>query len=249
MSKDVIHKRLGKEIKAAIVFNDKEGPDEAIVFSFIVDDLQKSDYLVYENTNFLVYEDIRLTDSDINYKKQRAVECNVIFGFEDKNYIGYFRSSLRGSESPDFVGKEMIKPNETPILILPTNDDISINSEFAIEGKPFKVSEYDNITNKGITYYYLERGFTKKEGPIGDSVVDPGSSEDEIVEDRGDELRAMVEHTVDTENAYFAASPRVEVIARTRSKITFKIPFGISEVVLETRKEGEVLSKLYRVVI
>lgn len=257
MSKDIIHKRLDKDIKAAVVFSDKEGPDEVIVFSFIEDDLQKSDYFIYKDTNFLVYEDIRLTDDDINYKKQRAVECNVMFTFEKDNYIGYYKSALRGSEDPDFVGKEIVIPKETPLLILPTNNKITINSEFVIEEKPFKVSEYDNITNKGITYYYLERSYNKNiptvetteenktiDGLMGTNVI---GATDAVLEPKI--LRAMTEYIFETENAYFAASPKIEVSARTRNQITFRVPFGISQVLIDIKRDGEVVSESYKVVI
>ena len=60
------------------------------------------------------------------------------------------------------LGKKVVIPEETPLLVLPTNNSIDVKSEFVIEGKPFVVTEYDHITNKGITYYYLERGTIKK---------------------------------------------------------------------------------------
>ena len=74
-----------------------------------------------KNTNYLVYEENRLTDDDINYKKQKAVECNVAFTFNGTTFNGYYKSSLRGSEDQAFEGRQLISPDETPLLILPTN--------------------------------------------------------------------------------------------------------------------------------
>lgn len=256
LSKDITHKRLDTVIKAAVVFSHKEGPDEVIVYSYIEDDLQKSDYFIYDNTNYLVYENIRLTDSDINYKKQKAVECNVAFSFESKSFIGYYKSSLRGTENPDFVGREIVTPDETPLLILPTNSDIEVNSEFVIEEKPFKVVEFDNITNKGITYYYLERNYNKV-GEIIEPEVQPtyvGEEPEGEVQLFSEEpiekaLRPMVEYTFDTVDAYFAATPKVEVVSRKRTEVTFKVPFGISEVDITTKDLNGIVERNYKVVL
>ncbi|RLI44734.1 hypothetical protein DRO61_11790 [Candidatus Bathyarchaeota archaeon] len=136
LSQDVIHKRLSKNIKAAIVFNYKEGPDDTYIFTFIEDSLLKTDYFVYDSVNYLVYEDVRLTDGDIDYKKQKAVECNVTFIYDEVTYIGYFASSLRKVSTPDIVQRTGVLPDEKPLLILPSSAALDIGSTFTIEGKP-----------------------------------------------------------------------------------------------------------------
>jgi hypothetical protein len=77
-----------------------------------------------------------MTDDDITYKKQKAVECNVSFNIGENIYTGYFMSSVRRKESPDFEGRQVLMPDEMPLLILPTNNVITINTNFVIEGKP-----------------------------------------------------------------------------------------------------------------
>jgi len=86
LSQDIIHKRLDEEIKAAIVITYKEGPDETYIYTYISDDLMKGDYFVYNSVNYLVYEDVKLTDKDVDYKKQKAVECNVSFTHNSITY-------------------------------------------------------------------------------------------------------------------------------------------------------------------
>lgn len=257
LSKEVFHIRLEKDIKAALVFKHQEGPDEVLVYSYLSDDLQKSDYFVYKNTNYLVYEENRLTDDDINYKKQKAVECNVAFTFNGTTFNGYYKSSLRGSEDQAFEGRQLISPDETPLLILPTNSIIKVNSEFIIEDKPFKVMEFDNITNKGISYYYLERSYRKKvsevEGPsIMSMTVEPEVIDElktiETLEDNM-ALRAMVQYTFKTEDAYFSTTPAVEIISRKRTEITFRVPFGISQVSIAIKQTGVIVDEVYKVVV
>ena len=260
MSKNIYHSRLEKTIPAALVFSHKEGPDEVIVYTLLEDDLLKGDYFVYDSVNYLVYEQNKLTDTDIIYKKQKAVECNVSFLFSGETFVGYYKSSVRGSEDPSFEGRQLLMPDETPLLILPTNDTITVNSEFIIEGKPFRVIEYDHITNKGITYYYLERGIIRRTEAEANKTTTMSATEPTIViqenqpvvQDQDSEqliLRAMVEYTFLTENAVFSATPAVELIQRKRNEIKFKVPFGIGEVAITTKIDGLNVQKLYKVVI
>lgn len=261
MSKNIYHSRLKKQIPAALVFSHKEGPDETIVYTLLEDDLLKGDYFVYDSVNYLVYEQNKLTDTDIVYKKQKAVECNVSFLFSGETFVGYYKSSVRGSENPSFEGRQLLMPDETPLLILPTNNTLTINSEFVIEGKPFRVMEYDHITNKGITYYYLERGIirTEPEPQVARTTTRSKTQPTIVVQENKPvvqaqdspqlTLKAMVEYSFTTEDALFSSTPAVEIIQRTRSQIKFKVPFGINEVAISTKVSGLVIQKIYKVVI
>ena len=186
-----------------------------------------------------------MTDADLPYKKQNALECNVSFNFNGESFIGYFKSALRGSESPTMLGKSVVVPEESPLLVLPTNNKITIKSEFMIEGKPFVVKEYDHITNKGITYYYLERGTEKTIAPV--APVDPDDPVVPPVIDDTPKLYAMMEYEFNTQGAIFAATPAVEIISRSLSKVKFRIPFGITSVVITTKEDGVNIEKLYNV--
>lgn len=264
LSQDIYHRRNKKLIKAALVFNHKEGPDELTVFSLLSDDLLKSDYFVFRHTNYLVIEENKRNHEEIKFRKSKAVECNVSFMLNGKIFRGYFKSALRGSESPDFEGRQLVTPNENPLLILPTNEEIDIRTEFIIEGKPFKVVEYDHITNKGIIYYYLERGIIRNEGdtieietidivseeekhsqesPVSEPGIGIMSVSNEIA------LRSMVEYIFTTEMGFFATTPAVIVINRKKTEVTFKVPFGVEEVAITTKENGIEIEKLYKVVM
>jgi hypothetical protein len=273
MAKTIYHKRRQQSIKAALVFRHKEGPDEVLVYSLKKDKLHKSDYFVYDDTNYLVYEENILTDDEISYKKQKAVECNVAFHFNGNVYKGYFTSSVRRKDDPEFEGRQLLMPDENPLLILPTNSEITINSFFNIEGKPWNVVEVDYITNKGISYYYLERDFKRTipeveplieilsfanelepltqegESPVPMMMlIEPNAAEsDDITGEQELALRSMVEYTFNTEGAYFSATPKVEVVSRTKEKIVFKVPFGIFQVSISTKNNGIIIEKVYQV--
>jgi hypothetical protein len=240
LSQDITHTRLDEEIKAAIVFNYKEGPDDTYIFTYIEDDLLKGDYFAYDSGNYLVYEDVKLTDSDIDYKKQKAAECNVTFEHDDITYIGYFTSSVRSVNENEFIGSQAILPDETPLLIVPTGI-LTIGDRFTIEGKPFKIQEYDNITNKGIMYLYLERDFiAKDENEVVEEVPNYVIEETPLVQDTAQDdtldLRPMTEYTFTTELGYFTATPKVEVLSRSLTEIKFRVPFGIEQVIISIKK-------------
>ena len=138
--RDVTHVRLNKTIKAAVTFNDKEGPDESIVYTFNSDNLLKGDYFIYDNVYYLVYEDVKLTDKNLNWKKQRAVECNINFTINGTLFNAYFLSALRRGLNPDLERSTALVPNEEPLIIVPSNSLLTIGTRFNINGKPWKNS-------------------------------------------------------------------------------------------------------------
>ncbi len=259
LSKDIYHKRKNKQIKAGLVYRYQEGPDEAIVYTFKKDDLRKGDYFVYDHTDYLVYEDQKLVDENVDHKKHRAVECNVSFSFQGDIYKGYFVSTLRRKSDPDLEGKQLLMPDEMPLLILPKNSALTINSVFFIDDKPWHVVEYDSITNKGITYYYLERDFKRNseefESQVFDFIPDEENFTQEpeptITPEETEEvaLRPLTDYYFTTEEGIFSATPKVDVISREKTKVHFQIPLGISEVSISTRLNGVPVEKIYKVVL
>lgn len=248
MAQTIYQKRQQKNIPAAITFNHKEGPDEAIVYTLISDELLKGDYYVFRNVNYLTIEEDKLTDNDVSFRKSRAVECNVSFTFKGEVYIGYFKSKMRGNETPDFKNKGVLLPDEGPLLILPTSNALPLQEDFIIKGKPFKVVEVDQISNRGITYHYLERGIERELGEenIGETGTGGKNSLPETPEP---ELYAMQEYTFETEDAFFSATPAVEVISRKRIETRFRVPFGLSNVAITIKKDGEEHTTNYKVVM
>ena len=66
--------RLNKEREAALVINEKEGPDQFIVFTYKDNndksqELGKGDFFFWKDKLFFTFEDIDIVH-DVNYKKQ-----------------------------------------------------------------------------------------------------------------------------------------------------------------------------------
>lgn len=266
LSKDIFHKRKNKIIKAGLVYQYKEGPDEAIVYTFKNDDLRKGDYFVHDHTDYLVFEDQKLVDDGVNHKKHRAVECNVSFSFQGIIFKGFYLSTLRRKTDRDLEGKQLLMPDEMPLLILPKNENLTVNSVFFIDEKPWRIVEFDSITNKGITYYYLERDFTRNLSEEEEIEIQSFSfiTEEEFTQEpepmfmpfsfepEGSQevaLRPLTDYYFTTEEGYFSATPKVDVVSREKTKINFQIPLGISEVSISTRLNGVNLEKIYKVVL
>jgi hypothetical protein len=262
VSNDITHVRLNKEKKAALIFSDKEGPDGVNVFTIKQnldgENLQKGDYFTWNNLYFLVYEDVKLSKVDIPYIKQKAVECNVVFSINGTYYNGAFFSTMRSTtDGTSLLGSNILVSNEEPFVIIPRSENIKIDDNFTIDGKPWKIKDYDNITNYGISYLYLEKYFIENvieeaEEPEEEIIVIENYEEVEQ-ESLGEEdniLYSMTEYTFSTYMAYFASSPKVEILERTRSSIKFKIPYGIENITISTKNSsGEIEEKVYSVVI
>lgn len=254
LSKDIFHKRKNKFIKAGLTYQYKEGPDEVIVYTFEKDQLRKGDYFVYNNLNYLIFEDQKLTDEKVNHKKQRALECNVSFEFKGTIYKGYFLSSLRRRQMPNFQGKEILMPNEMPLLILPSNSTITVNDTFKIKSKYWEVKEYDEITNDGITYYYVER-FVKETSKEEELIPEFNFIQEEAriiqseIINELSSLRPETNYIFDTEDFFFTSDPKVDIISRSKDKIEFRVPFGIETVWIETKENEAIILKEYSVVL
>jgi hypothetical protein len=241
LSTDITHVRRNTTIKAAVTFNDKEGPDESIVFTLKTtpssNELLKGDYYIYNTAYYLVFEDVRVTDGGITWKKQKSVECNVSFYVSNTLVRGYFISMLRSEEDTILKASAAVISQENPLVIVPSNAMFAVGTRITINSKPFKIVEYDAITNLGITYLFLERDYiTQSTTPT--PIPDPVST-----------LRPMIEYTFNTLDAYFAATPKVDVLERKSTSIKFVIPYNIASVAISIKTVDGIVTTPYTVIL
>jgi hypothetical protein len=191
---------------------------------------------------FFVYEDVIIA-RDVSYIKQRAYQCNAkVYILENDNFGrdddfgGYFISSLRSYVDVDFQQKLNVSDKEKPILVMPSADWIKIGAKVEVGGKPWKVIDYDSITNPGITYMSLERDFFKK----GSDIVE--NTDTKI-------LHAGIENTITTQDGYFNSSSPLIIKSRTASSVVFEIPYGIENVSITTMENDIEKTINYKVVV
>lgn len=238
--------RLDEDRDATMVFSDAEGPDAALVFTpkqqIDDDNLLKTDYYTWDNKMFFVYEDVMIARK-VAYIKQRAYQCNAKVTVLDCEYSGeerggYFISSLRSYVDTELQQKINVSDKEKPVLVMPYVTWVRNGRKLEIGGKPWKIIDYDSITNPGIVYISLERDFFKK----GHDVLD--ESNDDY------NLKAGVEYTFDTQDGYFNSSSPLTIKLRTANQIVFEIPFGIEEITIETKNfAGKIEQQIYKVVV
>lgn len=229
--------RLSEDRSAYIVMSDAEGPDSAIVFTpkqeEQIKDLHKSDYFIWQDKLYFVYEDVMLT-YDATYIKQKAYQCNIKFMYDNEEVGGYFISSLRKYVDTDFQKNLNITDKEQPLLIIPLRNNIKVGTKLSIGNKPWKVIDIDHITNSGILYISLDRDFYLKSNDIITSYTD-------------DILKAGIEHSFITSEAYFITSTPLNIKLRTENKVVAVIPYGVTEVDISTKIDGQVQTQKYKV--
>ena len=230
----IIHvMRLNADKQAALILTDKEGPDTSLVYTYkdrnIENELLKADYFTWKNNTYFVYEDVDLI-RDTNFKKQKAYQCNVSFKVGNNYYCGYYISSLSKYVDTNLQSNLNITDNDKPILILPEYNWLEVGLKIVIKGKPYKIIDFDIITNEKIAYISLDRDFISKQ-------------EDEVAIDEefsmGDVFKAGVEIELPIQYGYFKTIPSVEIVSKTANTVKFIIPYGISTIDIWTKNNDK----------
>lgn len=243
----VIHiLRLDKDREATMVFTDAEGPDTAIVFTpkqqEITKNLLKTDYYTWDNKMFFVYEDV-IIPREVLYIKQKSYQCNIkvklLNSDINEEYGGYFISSLRSYVDVDFQQKLNITDKEKPILIMPSQPWIEVGVKIEVGGKPWKIIDFDAITNMGITYMSLERDF----------FTDSNDRDSSEIIDTEMQLMAGTEYSFDTQDGYFNSSSPLIIKSKTADKVIFEVPYGLKTVTVSIKQNNTICEKQYKVII
>lgn len=236
--------RLQANKQAALIITEKEGPDTTLVYTFLERvpqmELLKADYFTWKNNAYFVYQNIEIVNEAI-YKKQQAYQCNVDFVVDGETYYGYYVASLAKYVDTSLQDDLNITDNDKPILIMPTFDWLKVGQKIVIKNKPYKIIDFDIITNDQIAYISLDRDFISKQEDV---------IEEDIEEPTEPVLRAGIEISLPIQYGYFKTSVEVELITKTATVVNFIIPYGIEEIEITTKDENKVdVKKVYKVVI
>ena len=243
-----------QKIQASIA--NKQEKDYAYVFTQRQDELEIGSVWTAKNLHLLITEEITII-KDVNWHKYHALLCNV----QIDNHWGYFKGPEK-SFLDVVLEKEVIwESPQKPVLVLPENV-LNFRDKIVIKGRAWLIQEYDAISTPGLVYYSLkpttiskevaaentdkEIYVEKHEEPIVNVVENPISllSEDSIFN-----ISPNVPITLSTEDGYFKTTNKnLKIQKRTASMVVFSIPFGISEVAVEVKEKGDIVTKTYRVV-
>lgn len=243
-----------QKIQASIA--NKQEKDYAYVFTQRQDELEIGSVWTAKNLHLLITEEITII-KDVNWHKYHALLCNV----QIDNHWGYFKGPEK-SFLDVVLEKEVIwESPQKPVLVLPENV-LNFRDKIVIKGRAWLIQEYDAISTPGLVYYSLkpttiskevaaentdkEIYVEKHEEPIVNVVENPISllSEDSVFN-----ISPNVSITLSTEDGYFKTTNKnLKIQKRTASMVVFSIPFGISEVAVEVKEKGDIVTKTYRVV-
>ena len=243
-----------QKIQASVV--NKQEKDYAYVFTQTQDELEIGSVWTAKNLHLLITEEITII-KDVNWHKYHALLCNV----QIDNHWGYFKGPEK-SFLDVVLEKEVVwESPQKPVLVLPENI-LNFRDKIVIKGRAWLIQEYDAISTPGLVYYSLkpttiskevaaentdkEVYVEKHEEPTVNVVENPISllSEDNIFN-----ISPNVSITLSTEDGYFKTTNKnLKIQKRTASMVVFSIPFGISEVAVEVKEKGDIVTKTYRVV-
>ena len=243
-----------QKIQASIA--NKQEKDYAYVFTQRQDELEIGSVWTAKNLHLLITEEITII-KDVNWHKYHALLCNV----QIDNHWGYFKGPEK-SFLDVVLEKEVIwESPQKPVLVLPENV-LNFRDKIVIKGRAWLIQEYDAISTPGLVYYSLkpttiskevaaentdkEIYVEKHEEPIVNVVENPISllSEDSVFN-----ISPNVSITLSTEDGYFKTTNKnLKIQKRTASIVVFSIPFGVSEVAVEVKEKGDIVTKTYRVV-
>ena len=243
-----------QKIQASVV--NKQEKDYAYVFTQTQDELEIGSVWTAKNLHLLITEEITII-KDVNWHEYHALLCNV----QIDNHWGYFKGPEK-SFLDIVLEKEVIwESPQKPVLVLPENV-LNFRDKIVIKGRAWLIQEYDAISTPGLVYYSLkpttiskevaaentdkEIYVEKHEEPIVNVVENPISllSEDSIFN-----ISPNVPITLSTEDGYFKTTNKnLKIQKRTASMVVFSIPFGISEIAVEVKEKGDIVTKTYRVV-
>ena len=243
-----------QKIQASIA--NKQEKDYAYVFTQTQDELEIGSVWAAKNLHLLITEEITII-KDVDWHKYHALLCNV----QIDNHWGYFKGPEK-SFLDVVLEKEVIwESPQKPVLVLPENV-LNFRDKIVIKGRAWLIQEYDAISTPGLVYYSLKPTTISKEvaaentgkdiyvekheEPIINVVENPISL---LSEDKVFHISPNVKITISTKDGYFKTTNKnLKIQKRTASMIVFSIPFGISEVAVEVKEKGDIVTKTYRVV-
>ena len=243
-----------QKIQASIA--NKQEKDYAYVFTQTQNELEIGSVWAAKNLHLLITEEITII-KDVDWHKYHALLCNV----QIDNHWGYFKGPEK-SFLDVVLEKEVIwESPQKPVLVLPENI-LNFRDKIVIKGRAWLIQEYDAISTPGLVYYSLKPTTISKE------VAAENTGKDTYIEKHEEPIINVVENpisllseanvlhispnvpiTLSTEDGYFKTTNKnLKIQKRTASIVVFSIPFGISEVAVEVKEKGDIVTKTYRVV-
>lgn len=262
-------------LKAVHIFKEKEGPDNAVLYTYRDDGLQLGDMIVKQAFDkngeellmnrevFLLFEEAPRVDGSTDIRVFSTIEANAIIKEANGTYfLGYFKGEMRSESQIDYALKvNLATLDSLAMLIVPRREFQVLNRHIFTEIKSTKtgessyfsweVSDKDDITTSGMQYVSIKKILREPEIIIEDP-------EEEIPTDPEEPTEPVVpaiiaaNSTVEvvTSGGYFAADQNVKILQRKATLVVFEAPIMPGELNISTKNaEGEIITTKYMVII
>ena len=247
LSIDITPVDFATEIQAAVV--NQQEKDKAYIYTQLNTPLPIGSIWGAKTLCWLIAEEI-ITIKDVNWHKYLSYLCNIqvedVWGY----FIGPEKRYINIANEKDASLESLQKP----VLVLPEGI-LGFKDKIVIKDRPWQVQEWDAISSPGLIYYSLRATTISKE------VAEEHEGEDVYIERAKNETTPIIitptevnnkniinnniDITVSTEEGYFKYNKKIAVKRHTANQVIFSIPFGITEVTIQTKKDGEVVSTTY----
>lgn len=257
-------------LKAVHIFKEKEGPDNAVLYTYRDDGLQLGDMIVKQAFDkhgeellmnrevFLLFEEAPRVDGSTDIRVFSTIEANAIIKELNGTYfLGYFKGEMRSESQIDYALKvNLATLDSLAMLIVPRREFQVLNKHIFTEIKSTKtgessyfsweVSDKDDITTSGMQYVSIKK--TLREPEI--IIEDP---EEEIPTEPvvpANVIAANSTVEVVTSGGYFAADQNVKILQRKATLVVFEAPIMPGELNISTKNaEGKIIDTKYMVII
>lgn len=267
LNKVLIHKYVSGETdgdghEAVLIFRDKEGPDNGILYTYKDDGLEIGDTIVKKgstkesNVYYLIVEEVKRVDGSKVIRVFNVLETNVLFRTKEQieklpaYLISNIRKGVRDS-SRDGVSLELKKA----VMVAPKTYKIRLDNKLNIENLITEEESYaswlvegiDDVSTPHINYIHLtqvlKEDFDKEEKPIAPPQDEDGE-DIEVV----DTLVALSSLTLATHAGYIKTTPSATLLKRAADEIVIQVPYEEGLFVVEVKNElGEIVEYKYNV--
>jgi hypothetical protein len=249
-SVDAFRESTQTNIKAVIISEQKEGPNEMILFTYTSDNVQVGEYISYRTKTYLIYGKYEIIFSN-EFHKFKLIECSVTLRWGSNNQKAYFISSLRRYAGIVDLGTQMPYEfsSQKPIIVTKANTNFKPGTRFLIAGEGYIVNDLDKNSNPGIYYAYIEKATVFEDI---DTIADDqsGTIPAPQAQVSGSDLVVGDDVTITTNFGYVVFTPDVRVLSKTATQVVFDVPSGVDSLTVETKDaNGNIITTSYQVVV
>ena len=249
-SVDALRESTGTNIKAVIISEQKEGPNEMILFTYARDNVAVGEYISYRNKTYLIYGKFEIIFSQ-EFHKFKLIECTVELKWAGNAQKAYFVSSLRRYAGIVDQGTQIPYEfsSQKPIIVTKANVNFKAGSRIIIAGEGYIVNDLDKNSNPGIYYAYIEKATVLQDIDTVEQNA-TGSIPAAQVQVSEEDLVVGEDVTIQTNFGYAVFSSEVVVLSKTATSVLFDVPTGVDTLTIQTKDvNGNIITTSYKVVV